>query len=63
MEKILIIEKAKGMGKEGAIELLRYHRGLQQTKITRLVRQMKKTSGIYDALQEEIERRGKEGTI
>ena len=51
------------MGKEGAIELLRYHRGLQQTKITRLVRQMKKTSGIYDALQEEIERRGKEGTI
>ena len=63
MGKIRIIEKTKGMEKEGAIELLKYHRGLQQTKITRLSRQSTKAKGTYEAITAEIERREKENMV
>jgi len=61
MDKIRIIEKSKGMEKEGAIELLKYHQGLRHTKIERLRRQLAQTVIKYDAILNEIERREKEG--
>ena len=57
MGKIRIIEKAKGMEKEGAIELLKYHQGLQETKMKRLRRQLDKATKIHDAIYNEIGRR------
>ena len=57
MENILIIEKTKGMEKEGAIELLKFHQGLQETKIRRLGRQLDRTTKIRDAIYNEIGRR------
>ena len=63
MEKIPIIEKSKGMGKEGAIELLKNHQGLQHVKIERLRRQLARTVEVYDAIYNEIGRREKEGEI
>ena len=63
MDKIRIIEKAKGMGKEGAIELLEYHHGLQETKKKRLAKQWDKTNAIGGAIRKEIERREKEDEI
>ena len=63
MSKIRIIEKVKGMEKEGAILLLKYHKELQETKMRRLGRQLDKTSDILDAIRNEIERREKEGKI
>ena len=62
MENILIIEKAKGMEKEGAIELLKYHQGLQETKKKRLARQWDNANEVSGAINKEIERRGKEVT-
>lgn len=61
MEKILIIEKAKGMEKEGAIELLKYHQRLQEMKISRLSRQIENAQKVHDAIFNEIGRREKEG--
>ena len=63
MENILIIEKAKGMEKEGAIKLLEYHHGLQETKKRRLARQWDNANEVSGAIKEEIERREKEGKI
>ena len=60
MEKIRIIEKAKGMDKRGAIALLVYHQGLRHTKIERLRRQLAQTVVEYDAIYNEISRREKE---
>ena len=60
MEKILIIEKSKGMEREGAIELLKNHQGLRHTKIQRLRRQLAQTVVEYDAIYNEISRREKE---
>ena len=57
MGKIKIIEKAKGMEKEGAIALLKFHQGLQETKIMRLTRQLEKATKIHDAIYNEIGRR------
>ena len=62
MEKIKVIEKAKGMRKEGALELLKYHRGLRETKIRRLERQLEKTKDEHKAIKEEIRRRDENGT-
>lgn len=63
MEKILIIEKSKGMEKEGAIELLKNHQGLRHTKIERLRRQLAQTVVEYDAIYNEISRREKEEEV
>lgn len=63
MEKIRVIEKAKGMGKEGAIDFLEYHYGLQETKRKRLAKQWDKANVIGGAIRNEIERREKEGTM
>ena len=60
MEKIKVIERAKGMGKEGAIELLKNHQGLQETKIKRLERELDRTIAVHDAIYNEIGRREKE---
>ena len=60
MDKIRIIEKAKGMEKEGAINLLKYHQELQQSKIRRLGRQKENAQKIHEAIGKEIERREKE---
>ena len=60
MEKIRIIEKSKGMDKEGAIHLLKFHQGLRHTKIERLRRQLAQTVVEYDAIFNEISRREKE---
>lgn len=57
MENIKVIEKARGMKREGALELLKYHQGLQETKMNRLARQLEQTNEIYKAIGEEIERR------
>ena len=57
MEKIRIIEKTKGMDRGGAILLLEYHRGLQETKMKRLRRQLDKATGVHDAIYNEIGRR------
>ena len=62
MENILIIEKAKGMGKEGAINLLKYHQELQEAKIRRLGRQIENAVKVHEAIEKEIERREKEVT-
>ena len=62
MENILIIEKAKRMEKEGAIELLKYHQGLQETKKKRLARQWDNANEVSGAINKEIERRKKEMT-
>ena len=61
MEKIPIIEKSRGMEKEGAIELLKNHQGLQHTKIERLRRELTKTVAKYDAIYNEIGERKQEG--
>ena len=63
MGKIKVIEKAKGMEKEGAILLLKYHQELQETKMRRLGRQLDKTSDILDVIRNEVERREKEEKI
>ena len=42
------------MRKEGAIELLKYHRGLRETKMNRLSRQLAQTNDEYIAIGEEI---------
>ena len=63
MEKILIIEKAKGMEREGAIKLLKYHQELQEIKIRRLGRQIESVQKVHDAIFNEIGRREKEGEI
>lgn len=63
MENILIIEKAKGMEKEGAIKLLKYHQELQEMKIRRLNRQIENAQKVHDAIFNEIGRREKEGVI
>lgn len=55
--ELRIIEKAKGMGKTGAIKLLKYHQGLQRLKMERLGRQMVEANKMFDALGTEIERR------
>ena len=60
MEKIKVIEKARGMKREGAIELLKYHRGLRETKMKRLARQLAQTNDEYTAIGEEIRRLEKE---
>lgn len=60
MENIRIIEKAKGMEKEGAIELLKYHQRLQELKLRRLGRQLENTAKVHDAIYNEIGRREKE---
>ena len=60
MEKIPIIEKSKGMGKKGAIELLKNHQGLRHTKLERLQRELAQTVSEYDAIYNEIGRREKE---
>lgn len=60
MDKIPIIEKAKGMDKKGAIDLLKYHQELQESKIRRLGRQIDETNKVRDALFNEIGRREKE---
>ena len=51
------------MGKEGAIALLKYHQGLQETKIRRLGRQIENSVDVCTAIKEEIKRREKEGRI
>ena len=61
MGKIRIIEKVKGMEKEGAIELLKYHRSLRETKIRRLGRQIEQTVDECEAIEKEIKKREKEG--
>ena len=63
MEKIQIIEKAKGMKKEGAIKLLQYHQRLQKIKMDRLGKQMVKTNKAFDEIGTEIERREKEEEV
>ena len=63
MEKIRIIEKVKGMEKEGAIELLKYHQGLQETKKERLAKQWDKANERSGAIRKEIERREKEDAV
>ena len=60
MEKIRVIEKAKGMEKEGAIKLLKYHQGLRETKINRLGRQLDRTRKVRDAIRNEIAERENE---
>ena len=50
------------MEKEGAIELLKYHQGLQETKKKRLARQWDNANEVSGAINKEIERRGKEVT-
>ena len=57
MGNIKVIEKAKGMKREGALELLKYHRGLRETKIDRLARQLEETKEGHRAIEEEIRRR------
>ena len=59
MEKIPIIEKTKGMDKKGAIDLLKYHEGLQEAKIRRLERQVEETKEVRGAIRAETERRVK----
>jgi len=59
MEKIRIIEKAKGMGKKGAIDLLKYHQGQQEVKLRRLERQIDEATEVRDAIFNEIGRREK----
>ena len=56
---IRIIEKAKGMDKKGAIDLLNYHQELQRAKIRRLMRQIEETKKVLDMMADEIERRKK----
>ena len=63
MDKIRIIEKAKGMEKKGAISLLEYHHGLQEMKKGRLARQWDNANEMSGAIKKEIERREKEGKI
>ena len=63
MGKKRIIEKTKGMGKEGAIKLLKYHQGLQKLKMNRLGEQMVGANKMFDVLGDEIERREKEDVI
>lgn len=58
--EIQIIEKAKGMKKEGAIDLLKYHQGLQELKIRRLRRQAENAQNVHEAIGKEIEEREKE---
>lgn len=60
MENIRIIEKAKGMNKEGAIELLKYHQRLQELKLSRLGRQTENAQKVHDAIFNEISCREKE---
>lgn len=57
--EIRIIEKAKAMDKEGAINLLKYHQELQQAKIRRLGRQIENAKNVIEMIGEEIERREK----
>ena len=57
IRKIRIIEKTKGMDTKGAVDLLRYHRELQETKIRRLGRQIEETAEVRDKINEEIKRR------
>ena len=60
MGEIRIIEKAKGMEREGAIELLIYHQQLQERKMWRLKRQLDQTLKRIDAISKEVKRRGLE---
>ena len=57
------IEKAKGMEKEGAINLLKHHQELQQSKIRRLGRQIENAQKVHEAIGKEIERREKEEEV
>lgn len=61
MEKIRVIEKTKGMNKEGAINLLKYHQEQQELKMRRLRRQIENAQSVYEELFNEIGRREKEG--
>ena len=61
MGKILIIEKAKGMKKEGAIKLLTYHQGQRQIKENRLEGELLETTREKHEIMDEIKRREKEG--
>ena len=61
MGKIPIIEKAKGMKKEGAIKLLKFHQGLRETKENRLERELLETTREKHKIMDEIKRREKEG--
>ena len=63
MENILIIEKSRAMRKQGAISLLKYHRTLQEAKISRLNQQIEDTQKVHDAIYNEIGEREKEGAI
>ena len=60
MGKIRIIEIVKEMDKEGALNLLKYHQGLRETKIKRLGRQLEQTVDECEAIKQEIKRREKE---
>ena len=61
--EIRIIEKSKGMDKKGAINLLKNHQRLQETKIERLRGEMRDAQEVHDAIFNEIGRREKGDTV